>query len=129
MTWATLFAAFVVCHLAGDFLLQTEWQALTKVRGFGDSEGRRALVLHASTYTLTFLPALVWVADNTTVARAIGVAALVAFPHVLVDDGRFVRGWMRQIKHSPEPAPSLSLMVDQSFHVVFLLGAALVAVS
>jgi hypothetical protein len=127
MNWATVLAAFVVCHLGGDFLLQTEWQALTKVRGLGDPEGRRALVLHVCTYTLAFLPALVWVADDRTVVRAIVVAALVAIPHALVDDGHFTRGWLRQVKHSPRPAPSLALMVDQSFHIVCLLGAALVA--
>jgi hypothetical protein len=129
MTWATVFAAFVVCHLAGDFLLQTEWQALTKVRGLGDPEGRRALGWHVLTYTLAFIPALVWIADNTSVARAVGVAGLVAVAHVAVDDGRMVRGWLHNVKHSPEPAFSLSLMVDQSFHILLLLGAALVAAS
>ena len=129
MTWATVFAAFVVCHLAGDFLLQTEWQAVTKVRGLGDPEGRRALALHVCAYSVAFIPALVWIADNTTMARAVAVAALVAIPQVLVDDGHFVRGWLHQVKHSPEPARSLSLMVDQSFHIVLLLGAALVAAS
>jgi hypothetical protein len=129
VTWATVFAAFVVSHLAGDFLLQTEWQALTKVRGLGDPEARRALALHVCTYTLAFIPALVWIANDTTVTRAIAVAALVAIPHVLVDDGHFTRGWLSVVKHSPAPSSSLSLMVDQSFHIVLLLGAALVAAS
>ena len=44
MSWPPVFAAFLVCHLTGDLLLQTEWQALTKTRGLGDPEGRRALV-------------------------------------------------------------------------------------
>lgn len=127
MTWPPVFAAFLVCHLAGDLLLQTEWQALTKVRGLNDPEGRRALALHALTYTLVYVPALVWVANDRSVGRAVLVAALIAGPHVLVDDGRFVRGWLRQVKHSPDPAPSLRLMVDQSFHVVCLLGAAILA--
>ena len=47
---------------------------------------------------------------------------LIALPHVFIDDGRFVAVWLRQVKHSPDPAPSLRLMVDQSFHVVCLLG-------
>jgi hypothetical protein len=38
-----------------------------------------------------------------------------------------VAAWLRQVKHSPDPAPSLRLMVDQSFHVVCLFGAALLA--
>jgi hypothetical protein len=127
MTWPAVFAAFLACHLTGDLLLQTEWQAVTKIRGYGDPLGRRALLAHATTYTVAFVPALVWVAAEHGVGRAIAVAALIAIPHVVVDDGRFVRGWMSTVKHAPNPAPSLSLMVDQSFHIVCLLGAAVVA--
>jgi hypothetical protein len=127
MSWPSVFAAFLVCHLTGDLLLQTEWQALTKVRGLSDPEGRRALMAHVLTYTLPFLPALVWVAAERGVPRALAVALLIALPHVAIDDGRFVRAWLRQVKHSPSPAPSLRLMVDQSFHVVCLLGVAVLA--
>lgn len=129
MTWSALFVAFVVCHLAGDLLLQTEWQAVTKVRGLGDPEARRALIFHATTYTLAFIPALIWVGNNTTTWTAIGVAFLIGVPHVLVDDGHFTRAWLRVVKHAPNPAFSLQLMVDQSFHIVCLLGAALLAAS
>jgi hypothetical protein len=127
MSWPVLLAAFLVCHLAGDLLLQTEWQAVTKVRGLSDLEGRRALLKHVSTYTLAYLPALVWIAEDRGVLRAIIVALLIAIPHVTVDDGRFVRLWLRRVKHAPDPPFSLSLMVDQSFHVVFLFGAAVIA--
>ena len=127
MSWPPVFAAFLVCHLTGDLLLQTEWQALTKVRGLGDREGRRALTSHATTYMLPYLPVLVWVGQDRGLARAVVVALLIAVPHVVVDDGRMVRVWLRQVKHSPDPTPSLRLMVDQSFHVVCLLGVALLA--
>jgi hypothetical protein len=129
MTWAALLAAFLVCHLAGDLLFQTEWQAITKVRGLGDPGGRRALAAHATTYTLAFLPALAWVAAQRSIIGAVGVAALIAIPHILVDDGHFVSVWMNEVKHAPDPAPSLSLMVDQSFHIVCLTAAALIAAS
>lgn len=129
LSWPPLFATFLVCHLGGDLLLQTEWQALTKVRGLNDPEGRRALLAHAATYTLVYVPALAWIASGRTAGRAVGTAALIGLPHILVDDGRFVRSWLRQVKHSPEPAPSLRLMVDQSFHVVCLFGAAMLAAS
>jgi hypothetical protein len=129
LAWPPLFAAFIVCHLSGDLLLQTEWQAVTKVRGLRDPEGRRALLAHAATYTLTYIPALGWIAGGRTAARAAGTAALIGVPHILVDDGHFVRGWLRRVKHSPEPSPSLRLMVDQSFHVVCLFAAAVVATS
>ena len=127
MTWPAVLAAFLVCHLAGDLLFQTEWQALTKVRGLGDPEGRRALMAHATTYTLPYLPVLVWVGEERGVVKAVVVALLIALPHVGIDDGRFVGVWLRQVKHSPDPAPSLRLMVDQSFHVVCLLGVAALA--
>jgi hypothetical protein len=127
MTWPAVLAAFLVCHLAGDLLLQTEWQALTKVRGLGDPEGRRALTAHVLTYMLPYLPVLVWIGEERGVMRAVVVALLIALPHVLVDDGRLVGVWLRQVKHSPDPAPSLRLMVDQSFHVVCLLGVAVLA--
>jgi len=127
MSWAPVLAAFLVCHLAGDLLLQTEWQALTKVRGLNDPEGRRALMAHAATYTLPYLPVLVWIGADRGAARAVVVALLISLPHVAVDDGRFVRVWLRQVKHSPDPAPSLRLMVDQSFHVVCLLAVAMLA--
>src|SRR6201992_2048728 len=127
MSWPPVFAAFLVCHLAGDLLLQTEWQALTKVRGFGDPGGRRALISDVPPYTLPYLPVLVWIGVDRGVVRAVAVALLIALPHVFIDDGRFVRLWLHQVKHSPEPAPSLRLMVDQSFHVVCLLGVAMLA--
>lgn len=127
MSWPPVFAAFLVCHLTGDLLLQTEWQAMTKTRGLGDPEGRRALVSHGATYTLPYLPALVWVGVDRGAVRAVVVALLIALPHVMVDDGRFVRVWLRDVKHSPDPAPSLRLMVDQSFHVVCLLAVAMLA--
>ena len=127
MTWAAVFAAFAACHVAGDFLLQTEWQAVTKVRGLGDPDGRRALLTHATTYACAFVPVLIWVANDRTVARAIVVGVLIWLPHIVVDDGHALRGWMHTVKHAPNPAPSLSLMVDQSWHLVCLFGAAVVA--
>jgi len=82
---------------------------------------------HAATYTLPYLPVLVWIGADRGAARAVVVALLISLPHVAVDDGRFVRVWLRQVKHSPDPAPSLRLMVDQSFHVVCLLAVAMLA--
>jgi hypothetical protein len=127
MTWSAVFAAFVACHVGGDFLLQTEWQAITKGRSLSDPDGRRALFAHATTYTLAFLPALVWIAAERSVVRAIVVGLLIAIPHIAVDDGRALRGWMLTVKHNQDPAPSLRLMVDQSWHLVLLLGAAFAA--
>ena len=118
----------LVCHLAGDLLLQTEWQALTKVRGLGDPEGRRALMAHVLTYMLPCLAVLV--SDRPTSAGWRGRSwwrCSSPCPTWRSTMGGCVRVWLRQVKHSPNPAPSLRLMVDQSFHVVCLLGVAVLA--
>jgi Protein of unknown function (DUF3307) len=121
--------AFLVSHVVGDVLLQTEWQARTKIPGLSDPVARRALGRHLATYMLAFVPALVWIGHDTSVARAVGVGALVAVPHLLIDDGHLVRAWLRSVKHAPDHALGLRIAVDQSLHVVCLLGAALVAAS
>jgi Protein of unknown function (DUF3307) len=129
MTWGEVFLVLLVSHVAGDFLLQTEWQALNKRGGLGRSrESRRALRNHAVTYTAAFLPGLLWIATQRDDALAVLLALLITIPHVIVDDGRLLAGWMRAVKHVPDPAPGLVIMVDQSFHIVLLLPVALLAV-
>src|SRR5256885_184688 len=46
MAWVEVFSAFVVCHLVGDYLLQTDRQACHKHGGLGaDPVARRALLV------------------------------------------------------------------------------------
>lgn len=128
MPWVEVFAAFVVCHLVGDYLLQTDWQALHKRGGLGsDPVSRRALVSHIVTYTLAFVPALIWLADDIG-AWAIGVAALVAVPHMIQDDGRLLAAYMLRVKHTDAKAnPSVAAAADQTFHILALFLTALLA--
>src|SRR5438552_4150730 len=78
MTWVELFAVLVVCHMVGDFVLQTNWQATHKRGGLGpDRESMRALTSHVAAYTLTFVPALIWTGDERGAGAAIGVVAAV----------------------------------------------------
>lgn len=127
MNWTSALLALLVSHLVGDLLLQTDWQAVTKVRGLGDLEARRALLHHVATYTAAFLPALAWVWAETNAGRAIAIGALVAIPHLVIDDGRLVRSWVRRVKGAEQPTLGLVVAVDQTFHVVCLFGAALLA--
>jgi len=127
MSWYAALLALLVSHAAGDVLLQTDWQALNKVRGFTDRVARRALLQHVASYTIAFIPALVWIGTRTTAWRAVLVAALVAIPHLLIDDGRLVRLWLAQVKRAQRPGAGLTIAVDQVFHALCLLGAALVA--
>ncbi len=129
MDWAELTLVFWMSHLAGDFLLQTEWQADNKAGGLGsDARSRRALFSHVAVYTLCFIPALAWVADERGLETALGIGALVSLPHLLVDDMRLLLRYMVRVKGCPDPPPAgLVVMVDQSVHLICLWAAALLA--
>ena len=127
MAWVEVFAVFVVCHLVGDYLLQTDWQATNKRGGLGpDRESRRALASHILSYTLAFVPAFVWLAEDLG-AELIAVVALIAIPHWIQDDGRLLSLYMDRVKHVRGPNPSLAAAADQSFHFVALLLVAFLA--
>ena len=128
MAWVEVFSAFVVCHLVGDYLLQTDHQACHKHGGLGaDPVARRALLAHIATYTLAFVPALIWLADDLH-AGVIWVAAVIAIPHLIQDDGRLLEQYILRIKGAPkETVPAIAPMVDQSFHVLVLFLLALLA--
>ena len=128
MNWAQVSIVFFVSHLAGDYLLQTDWQARRKFGGLGsDSVARRALLSHVLTYTAAFVPALIWIADQTSVVDAAVIGLLIAAPHLVVDDGRLLAVYMRAVKHCTDPPPpGLLQAVDQSFHLIMLWLAALV---
>lgn len=129
MRWEEVFAVFLVCHVAGDFLLQTDWQALNKRGGLSrDTNARRALFSHVSVYTLVFIPAVIWIASETS-ALAIALLAVIFIPHLIQDDARALIAWNRVVKRSaPVPGDPLYMAIDQSMHFVFLFGTALLAV-
>jgi hypothetical protein len=128
VAWVEIFAVFLVSHAVGDYLLQTDWQARNKPGGLGrDPLARRALVSHIVSYTLAFVPALIWLADDIG-AWVIGVAALIAFPHMIQDDGRLLERYIAFIKGEPATRNvAVVAVVDQSFHVVALFLTALLA--
>ena len=130
MRWEEVFAVLIVCHLAGDFLLQTDWQAVHKRGGLtsGNSEARRALFAHVSVYTLGFIPAVAWIASESS-ALAFALLPVVFIPHLIQDDGAVLVAWNRIVKRSsPKPGDFVYMAIDQSFHFVFLFATALLAV-
>ncbi len=130
MNWVEAFSVLVVCHLLGDFLLQTDWQAAHKYGGLGrDPVRRRALLSHVLVYTLSFLPALVWIGIETDALRAVAIAVVVFLPHYLQDDGRLLDAYMARVKGLSTNSPGLRVAVDQSFHVITLFATAFLAVA
>jgi Protein of unknown function (DUF3307) len=130
MRWEEVFLVFLVCHVTGDFLLQTDWQAVNKRGGLSrNTEARRALFSHVLVYTLVFVPAIVWIASKES-ALAIGLLAVIFIPHLVQDDARALMSWNRIVKRSfVPPGDPIYMAIDQSFHFVFLFGTALLAVA
>jgi hypothetical protein len=131
VSWVNAFAGFLVAHMVGDYLFQTDWQARHKRGGLsGDRVAFRALLSHVTTYTLAFIPALIWVGSQTDPGVAIVAGVLIFFPHLVVDDGRMVRFYLARVKRADGFDLGLAASVDQSFHVLSLcLVAILVGVS
>jgi hypothetical protein len=128
MPWVQVFVVFFVCHHVGDYMLQTEWEALNK-RGAltGTPVMRRALGAHISTYTLAFVPALIWLWSSLH-AGVFWVAALIAIPHLIQDDGTLLTAYARTIKKSDISINvALGAALDQSFHLLALFLTALLA--
>jgi hypothetical protein len=130
MAWTEVFLVLIVSHLVGDFLLQTDWQAKYKYGGLSaDPVRRRALGTHLVTYLLAFLPALIWIAAEGGLARAVLAAIIVGVPHWIQDDGRLLDLYMAAVKGTADSSPGLRVAVDQSFHVVALFLTALIIAS
>jgi hypothetical protein len=130
MGFAQVTIVFLVSHLVGDFLLQTDWQAAHKYGGLGrDPTSRRALFTHVSVYTLAFVPALIWVGADTGALAAVGLGAVIFLPHLVIDDGRLLNTYMLRVKRCSNPPPAgLTASVDQSLHLICLWATALLAV-
>jgi hypothetical protein len=126
MPWTEVFAVFLVSHLTGDYLLQTQWQAENKHGGLGsDPIRRRALVSHLTTYGLAFVPALIWLATDIGGWVALAAVAIV-LPHLIQDDGRMVLAYLRFVKRTDAgPTDFIYIAVDQTLHVLALFALAL----
>jgi Protein of unknown function (DUF3307) len=130
LDWVEVFLVFMLSHLMGDFGLQTEWQASHKHGGLDFSSRastqRRALLAHVTSYTLAFVPALIWLAGDIGAWSALGTAALIFLPHYVQDDGRLVAAYMRRVKGIiREDERLVAIAVDQTFHLLVLFGVAL----
>ena len=129
MTWVQVFIVFLVCHATGDFLLQTEFQAVRKSGGLGsDPIARKALFSHLFTYSLVFVPAFVWIVDKQSASRMLFAAAVALLTHLVQDDRRLLYRYTVTVKKAdPPPDHPLWIFIDQAGHIVWLFAAALAA--
>ena len=116
----TVFEVLLVGHVIGDWLLQTEWQALNKGRNW------RAMLAHVIVYhiVITLLLGLKMGFSHTPIYPVILALAIL---HVIFDRQHFVRWVMRALRITVDREPQrwLSVAVDQSLHVVILAGASI----
>jgi hypothetical protein len=126
MEWFEVFAVLLVSHLVGDYLLQTDWQATHKRGGLGrDPVARRALLAHTFTYSAAYVPGFIWISSRLG-CQTLLVAVAVSLPHLIQDDGRLLRAYIRRVKGmDPVANHVVTAMVDQALHIVALFGAAL----
>jgi hypothetical protein len=127
VSWVSVLAGFLVAHMVGDYLFQTDWQARNKRGGLsGSGVSRRALITHVTTYTIAFVPAFVWIGSELDAGWAIAAAVLVYLPHLIIDDGRLVGLYLARVKRVEGLNLGVAASVDQTFHVLSLFLAALV---
>ena len=126
MTWGEVFVLFFVTHQVGDYLLQTDWQAIHKAGGLSRNRvARRALFSHTFTYSLAYVPAFLWISSQLG-WQTLWVAAAISLPHVVQDDGRLLTLYIRKVKRmEPSEHRVVAALVDQAVHMVALFGAAL----
>lgn len=117
----TLFDKLLVAHLVGDWLLQTEWQALNKGKNF------RALFSHIGIYSLLILGVLVFDFGFRYIYVYL-VVGILALTHAFMDLGwpivRFMKTFRIIVERKPERW--LVMAVDQTIHILLLAVAALV---
>jgi hypothetical protein len=114
----TLFESLLLAHILGDWLLQTEWQAMNKARSW------RAMLSHVLVYHVVVLAVLVAKLGYRNPYVYMIVASL-AISHGILDRSGIVSWLMRTLRISVERPPErwFTVAIDQSIHIL-LLGLA-----
>ncbi len=114
-----LFTWLLVGHLVGDWMLQNDWMAQNKKKHLFHPAG----LVHYGVYALTMLLVL-WLARGNTLSLTnyllLGATAYIT--HMLIDGTKVVDHWMR-LYHQAN-VTMVRVMVDQTFHIVVLVGMA-----
>jgi hypothetical protein len=114
-SFATSFIFLFLSHMIGDWLIQTEHQAMNKAKGrFFNG----ALFSHCLCYTLCFVPAF-WLAHINMVWLL-----LVFWSHMFLDRRWPVIWWIKTMKRTSEETIKnlfwLVIAVDQVMHILIV---------
>lgn len=117
----TIFEGLLMAHLLGDWLLQTEWQVLNKVKDLR-ALGTHVVVYHAVVFLVLLL------GFSLSVLPVIAVVVVLAVFHAILDRRTAVRGLMKALRLAVtrEPDQWLAIVVDQALHLLSLGVASLV---
>jgi hypothetical protein len=116
----SLFDCLVIAHVVGDWLLQTEWQALNKASNW------RAMAAHVAVYHAIVLIALILRLGWADVRVYLVVAGL-ALTHAWLDRDLRTIWIMKKLRiiETRTPERWLTIAVDQAIHLVLLALASL----
>lgn len=109
------FSWLLLGHLLGDWLLQNDWMAQGKRRGFITAAG----MAHFATYTAAVVGTL-WLAGSQGLSWAVLFAgsAVVFVSHWLIDATNIVHYWMRL--YGQQDQAMVRMMIDQTWHLLVL---------
>lgn len=111
----TVFELLILSHLVGDFLVQTEFEALNKALG---KFFNRALLVHCLKYTLCFAP-FFW-----NIGSGYFWLLLIFSSHMVLDRRWLIIWWRHYVnRNSPKSIENtfwLTVVVDQIFHILVL---------
>ena len=99
---------YLIGHLVGDYLLQTEWQAVNKKAP--GLKGWLACFIHCALWTLSVIVFTGWF--------SVKVVLLVFISHILLDRTNFVAWYLFVLRKGQEKW--LHIICDNVFHLVLL---------
>lgn len=110
-----VFEWLLIAHFAGDYLFQTEFEALNKMQ---NRFCNRALVSHCTKYTLCFIPVFwFYVMQPAWLLFIFG-------SHLFFDRRWFIMWWRKHINRNSDESIAktswLTITIDQIFHILVL---------
>ena len=121
MNWGTLFVALFMGHIAGDYWLQNDWMARSKINF--DREGWLACLVHCVVYTIAVGFSL------TQYGFHVGwwAAFFIFLSHFPIDKWSLGKKWMKMYGQSMDPktnpfVPCVYIAVDNGFHIFLMLS-------